>query len=77
MKSHQIFGTTENLVKVRKKATNQMKLTKIKIEEALNVAKSATNESEVIQQVQKTTQLKKLNYRYYKNTLCPAPLQSS
>ena len=44
MESHQIFVTTENLVYVRKKATNKMQLTKIRWEEALNVAKSATNE---------------------------------
>ena len=46
MESYQIFGTTENLENVIKKATNQMQLTGIRREEALNVAKSATNESE-------------------------------
>ena len=75
MESHQIFGTTENLAYFRIKATNQMKLTKIRWEEELNVAKSATNESEEARQVQITTQLKKLNYRYYKNTSCPPRLQ--
>ena len=30
MESHQIFGTTENISYVRKKATNKMKLTKIR-----------------------------------------------
>ena len=71
MESHQIFGTTANISNVRNKASNQMQITKIRWEEALNVAKSATNESEGARQVQITTQLKKLNYCYYKNTSCP------
>ena len=75
MESHHIFGTTENLKNVRKKATNNMQLTKIRWEEALNVAKSTTNESEGARQVQITAQLKKLNYRYYKNTSCLPHLQ--
>ena len=61
MESHQIFGTTTNLANVRKKATNQMQPTKIRWEESLNIANSATNESEGAQKVQITTQLKKLN----------------
>ena len=51
MESHQIFGTTSNLGKVRKEATNQMQLTKIRWEEALNVAKSAKYESQGAQKV--------------------------
>ena len=47
MESYQIFGTAEKLAYVRKKATNQMKLSKIIWDEAPNVAESATNESEV------------------------------
>ena len=46
VESHQIFCATANLAYIRKKATNKMQLTKIILEEALNVAKSATNESE-------------------------------
>ena len=61
MESHKIFEATENLANVRNKVTNQMQLTKIIWEGALNVAKSATNESEEARQVQITTQLKKLN----------------
>ena len=76
MESHQIFSTTANLANVRKKATNQMQLTKIRWEEALNVAKSAKNESQGAQKVQITTQLNKLNYLYYKNKSCPPRLQS-
>ena len=49
MESYQIFRKTENIANVRKKATNQIQLTKIMWEEALKVAKSATNESEVAQ----------------------------
>ena len=64
MESHQIFGTTANISNVRRKATNQMQLTKIRWEEALNVAKSAINESKRERQVQITTQLNKLKYRY-------------
>ena len=52
MESHQIFGTTENISNVRKKATNKMQLTKIRWEEALNVVNSATNESDEARQVQ-------------------------
>ena len=52
MESHKIFGTTANLENVRKKDTNQMQLTKIRWEEALKVAKSATYESEVARQFQ-------------------------
>ena len=43
MISHQIFGKTENLTNVRKKATNKTQLTEIKWEESLNVANSAIN----------------------------------
>ena len=56
MESHHIFVTTENLENIRNKTTNEMQLTKIIWEEALNVAKSATNESEGTQQSQITTQ---------------------
>ena len=76
MESYKIFGTTANLANVRKKATNQMQLTKIRWEEALNVAKSAKNESQGAQKVQITTQLNKLNCRCYKNTTCPPQIQS-
>ena len=48
-----------------------MQLTEIRWEEALNVANAATNELEGARKVQIKTQLKKLNYRYYKNKLCP------
>ena len=75
MESHQIFGTTANIANVIKKATNQMQPTKIRWEEALNVTKSATNELEEARQVKITTQLNKLNYRYYKNTSFPPRLQ--
>ena len=47
MASHQISPTTENLANLRKKATNEMKLTKIRWEDALNVARSSANESEI------------------------------
>ena len=70
MESHQIFGTTTNIANVRNKAKNQIQPTKIIWEESLNIAKYATNESEGAQQVQITTQLKKLNWRYFKNTPC-------
>ena len=43
-----------------------MQLTKIRWEEALNVAKSETDELEGAWQVKISTQLKKLNYRYLK-----------
>ena len=55
VESHQIFGTTSNIAYVRKKYTNQIQLTKIIWEEALNVAESAKNESEGAQKVQITT----------------------
>ena len=75
VESHQIFGTTENIANVRNNTTNQMQLTKIRWEESLNVSKSATNESEGARQVQIKMDLKKLNYRYFKNTSCPPGLQ--
>ena len=70
MESYRIFGTTENIANVIKKATNKIQLTKIKWEEALSVSKPVTNESEGAKKYQITMQLNKLNYRYYKNTLC-------
>ena len=61
MESHKILGTTANTANIRKKDTNNMQLPKIRWEEALNVAKSETNELEGARQVQIKTQLKKLS----------------
>ena len=52
MESHQIFSTTTSFANFRKKATNQIQPTKIRWEEALNVANYATNESEGAQKFQ-------------------------
>ena len=67
MESHQIFATTANIENVINKATNKTHLTKIRWEDAPNVENYTANESEGSRQVQITTQLNKLNYRYYKN----------
>ena len=52
-----------------------MQLAKIIWEDALNVARSAENESDGACQVQITTQLKKLNYRCYKHFSCHNRIQ--
>ena len=65
MASHQISPTTENLANLRKKATNEMKLTKIRWEDALNITKASENKSERARQDQITTHLKKLKHHYY------------